>query len=665
MDATEKGPALPVLPVPIIGLPPPGRRSRLPDHIPPTCFASLYKSIFTLQEPVKPLLANIPHVNCSYLSTPGIAPTLLQLKQHAQSLAILIKYLTVNTIPGLINNAECEITGAPTFSDGESYDYLNDLSQAYTGPTNQTLERHHNMPLTALINIVEPAIDPNAMAMATRAGQRGQGQHFQTVVHQDVCPLHSAHPSLVADNQPSLPYATHQALIAHANEVLELLDHEYSAKGGLAGILPPKEDQEDRAKAESTLLGQWIVYLQRLMLRVHDLERQYANALDALKGEAAIPMQTLSRLGPDGRAPREMVYPQDRFVLVNAGEDVWNFLHKEFEKKEVVDEKVAEMYLKQGVSGEALWELRGGKEFSRGITTVDIVTRYYRLRKDPLKTVFVIPAYAQHPGTKVTREMEKQPSVVTIVKPVWPERASQWEMKHRAQLDELKTLRQEKDIADMELEAKRTAEKLLATDNAVKDGMITKLTAELARLRTHLTMPEHQTQRELVETEARASEARQAAEVAQRQMILETEALDAERTAFEAERMGYREEIQRYKAMMEARIADFDKERDIWRTKRDTQDKLLGEQARDLNHRMEAIWKPKMRDIHVLTEAIRRRNREVEAETVPQSDIVHSGFAEADRALNSVLDQWRLDHGLTAIQAGLEFSNSDSSMEGC
>ena len=63
-----------------------------------------------------------------------------------------------------------------------------------------------------------------------------------------------------------------------------------------------------------------------------------------------------------------------------------------------------EAYKFHGVMGERLWEKRGGAEFARGITAIDVVTRYYRLRDDPLKTNFVIPAYQAHPGTKVTRD---------------------------------------------------------------------------------------------------------------------------------------------------------------------------------------------------------------------------------------------------------------------
>ncbi|KAF4636163.1 hypothetical protein G7Y89_g1914 [Cudoniella acicularis] len=416
---------------------PPRRKPQ--EVIASTPFAPIYRSIFTLTPPGDRLLPLLGHVNCSYLSTPGLPPTLLQLKQHAQSLIILIKSLTVSTLPGVIDNANSGLDQTLSFNDGETFDFLNDLRKPYFGPQGNHLRAHHGMPLTSLLNVLEEKNIP------------ADGSNPAKAIYRDICPLHRAQQELPPTGQ-SRPYATHQALIQHANEVLELLDHEYSAKGGLLGILPKKEEKEDREKAESTLLGQMILYIQRLVQRLHDLERQHANAMDVLAGEAAVPHQTLSLLGPDGRRGREMVYPQDRFVLVNAGEDVWDFLNSQFEKKEIVDEQVMQSYKRMGVTGEAIWEKRGGKEMSRGITALDVTTRYYRLRKDPLKTIFVIPAHAEHPGTKVTREIEKQPTVVSVVKPVWPERMSMVEMKHRSDMAELKRFKSEKDRLENKVE---------------------------------------------------------------------------------------------------------------------------------------------------------------------------------------------------------------------
>jgi len=420
-------------------------------YIPPTRFAQAYKSIF-IQKPESEKVKDIaPYVNCSYLSTMSKIPTLLELKQHAQSLVILIKSITMSQQGGLIDNENSGIVGAYPFSDGLTFDFLNNLREPYTGPKNPALMAAHQKQLTSLANVITSEFQP----MPEHRDERGAMQPpANRVIIQDVCPLHYVEDS--ADNTTyGQPYATRQALIAHANEVLEMIDHEYSAVGGLLGILPKVEQKEQRAKAESTLLGQLILYVTRLVQRIHDLERLYANSLDCLASESVVPHQALSALGPDGRKPREIVYPQDRFVLVNAGDNVWQYLNSEFEYREEIDERVAANYKKHGVAGEAIWEQRGGKEMSRGITAIDITTRYYRLRGDPLKTIFIIPAHGEHPGTKATRKMETEPTVVAVVKPVWPERISEWEKKHRAELEELKVLRNQFRASQSEVETAR------------------------------------------------------------------------------------------------------------------------------------------------------------------------------------------------------------------
>jgi hypothetical protein len=402
--------------------PPPRRNPQ--KFITATNFADDYRSIFTLNDSGSKLLPLLRHVNCSYLSTPGLAPTILELKQHAQALVVLIKSLTISTFPAIIDNMNSGVAGIPSFNDGETYDFLNDLTRPYTNPKKPEHQTHHNMPLTTLLNVLQEENIPGVDDVPDR------------IKTWDVCPLHHAEATPI--NQPNLPYATHQNLISHANDVLELLDHEYSAKGGLLSILPTKDEKEDREAAESTLLGQLILYIQRLVQRVHDLERCYANAMDVIAGEAVVPHQALSRLGPDGRQPRELVYPQDRFVLVNAGNDLYQYLNDEFEKKERTDEAVMANWKRLGLTGEAIWENRGGREMNKGIVALDVTTRYYRLKGDNLKTIFVIPAHQDHPGTKVTRELEVKPTVVSVTKPVWPERVSTWEMKHRADLEAFK-----------------------------------------------------------------------------------------------------------------------------------------------------------------------------------------------------------------------------------
>ncbi len=493
------------------------------------------------------------------------------------------------------------------------------------------------MPLTGLLNVLEqytPDHSDGHSNGSARGGRRSQAQNPETYVR-DICPLHSSYKT--PPNQPSLPYATHQALIEHANEVLELLDHEYSAKGGLLAILPPKDQVEDREYAETTLLGQLILYTTRLVQRLHNLERLYANSMDALASEAVVPSQTLSRLGPDGRTGREVVYPQDRFVLVNAGEDVWNFLHAEFERKEVVDKRIMQDYLSQGVVGEKLWANRGGKEMERGITAVDIVTRYYRLTNDPLKTIFVIPAYSDHPGTKVTREMERQPTVVSVVKPVWPERASMWEMKRRGDMEELKRLRQEHVIKLQELEVKINAEKLLMADNSVKDGTIVKLMDEIKGLKDILNMDANAAQKVAAESASKAMADRVAAREEVEAARAEMEKLAALEKSLEEEKRVLEEEKMRHIQQTNEDKAKFQAMKAREEQKLAEVDRLNGDTANILRNKLEAIYRDQLRQAQIYVEYLKRKRFEVDENWVPNAEDIKNGTTVGDALLNDLI----------------------------
>lgn len=162
------------------------------EYLNSTPFAPKYHSIFTLTPPANELLDLFQHVNCSYLSTPGVAPSLLQLKQHAQSLTILIKNLTVSTSGGVIDNANIPAVSDTQsnnqeeveveFRDGETHDWLNDLTKPYWGPKNERLRRHHELPLTNLLNLFQQ-----------EEGTGRDGKRWMNI--RDVCPLHRAKPS--------------------------------------------------------------------------------------------------------------------------------------------------------------------------------------------------------------------------------------------------------------------------------------------------------------------------------------------------------------------------------------------------------------------------------------------------------------------------------------
>ncbi|PMD13606.1 hypothetical protein NA56DRAFT_637442 [Hyaloscypha hepaticicola] len=649
-------------PTPKIGAVPVDKRITT-GSIPRTHFADEYKSTLTCEAAIHDpeLLPLLAHVNCSYLSSYGNSPTLTELKQHAQSLIVLIKALTVSSNSAFIDNKNLGdwLKGAESFHDGETYDFLNDLNVHYNGPKNPHLQTHHALPLNAALNTVEIAhLIPTQTAC---------------ILIREICPMRDAWqtPYKVSANQVSLPYAKHQALIAHANEILELLDHEYSAKGGVLSILPPKEQEVDRKKAETTLLGQLILHMQRLVIRCHDLERLYANATDAMASEAVIPPQTLSALGPDGRKGRELVYPQDRFVLVNAGEDVFSFLSKEFDKKDIADEEVMRLNLRHGVSGEALWRKNGGKEYSRGITAIDVVTRYYRIRgseKDgqAIKTIFVIPAHAKHPGVKVTREMEKQPTVVSVVKPAWPERQSILEMKHRADLEEAKKLR------DVAFKLQRLEEQaqndrhVYDYERKVKTGEIFSLRRKVEILETVLKKPEAEAKSKLYsDVVSQASAKLEEAKKLEARVEADKEAAKAAKQEAEAIRQHLYDSRTQWNRELAAMRAKEKAESDERLARLKRADEESARVARELEEKLKATWQKQIQETQVIVEYLKSQKIDVGNAMQPQefADLGYRNGASifAD-ALSSGGRQLGIDEDLMEETGGF-YHESDESMD--
>ncbi|KAK0712153.1 hypothetical protein B0T21DRAFT_352400 [Apiosordaria backusii] len=356
------------------------------------------------------------HVNCGYLSTEGTPPTLLALKQHAQSLCILIKYLTPT--PGLSEIGDGSLNRARAGGPGsdpltikahlnDAFDFLCDLNTPYSND-----DANHNVPLSAILNEV-------------RARDEIKGVSYH-------CPFAEAPKPRNAGEQQK-PYATHQNLILHANACLERLDHEFSTTGGLLSILPTdQEPKESVNHARNTLLGQWLTYTQHLVGRMHDLERSYNNALDALAGEAVIPAQHLSVVGPNAaNQGHSIVYPQDKYVLVNAGEDIFSYIHQILDKQETLVQAQDTIWKSSGVIGEgSVVSEEASQLYTRGIVYVDIPSRFYRLAGQGRNTVFVLPAHNVHPATAHTRLLESQPTVVTSVSPSDPSRVSVLEKRY-------------------------------------------------------------------------------------------------------------------------------------------------------------------------------------------------------------------------------------------
>ncbi|KAI3318374.1 hypothetical protein HD806DRAFT_512124 [Xylariaceae sp. AK1471] len=353
----------------------------------------------------------LEHVNCTYLSTPGRAPTLLALKQHAQSLAVLISLLAPAQYGGALPPPnEGVVNGDAPFAAEEAFDWLNDLNMHYN-----TEDGAHKKPLNALTNLVKSNSDT-------------EGPKWHCPLDTTGIEFPEKHPF-----QQYRPYETHMTLLMHANEILERLDHEYSAMGGILGIIPLDSDKVEEQKAlkqaKTTLVGQWILYTQHLVVRMHELEIAYGNTLDLLANEAVVPMQHISIHGPDGRSGREIVFPQDRWILANAGEDVFTFIHQMLDRAEAHQNDQDDVFADQNVLGDAAFTNNEQLKY-RGIVKVDLNTRFYRLRNSGHGPLFVLPAFGDRPNTKHTRDIENRPTVVTIPQPSSKESANSWESRH-------------------------------------------------------------------------------------------------------------------------------------------------------------------------------------------------------------------------------------------
>ncbi|KAF5018478.1 hypothetical protein F66182_9532 [Fusarium sp. NRRL 66182] len=399
-----------------------------PLHIASNPYATSYKSTWTLPgsgflDPDERDL--VQNLNCSYFSS-GRAPTLLALKKHAQSLVNIIRKLAPSSGTLPVGTSDLD-DGGYEFEKNEAFDWLNNLDVPYEND-----DPSHHDPLWALKNTVKTDSETDGV------------QHH--------CPLTRVEDTSrwAEKGATHRPYMTHHDLVMHANECLEILDHEYSSTGGLMSILPIEDgDAEDKNEsqklsaeqikgARNSILGQWLLHHQHLVARMHELEINYANAIDLLAGEAIIPHQILRRSGTDGiSGGHEIAYPQDRYVLTNAGDHVTGYIHRLIDVAEAQIEQKEKLWKASGVSGERMWlEERGGKVYAKGIVPIDLLTRFYRIKgKGHQSPLFVIPAAEQHPGVRQTRLAEERPTVVSVVTPTWPERVSNLEAKNRDRLD--------------------------------------------------------------------------------------------------------------------------------------------------------------------------------------------------------------------------------------
>ncbi|KAI9658208.1 MAG: hypothetical protein M1829_006812 [Trizodia sp. TS-e1964] len=371
---------------------------------PGTRFEPAYLPSFLKSWDLKP--SDIPrfqHLCCSrFTQINGEAPTLNELKQHAQALLIAIIALDVRSC-NYMNAMDSDIVSDPL-------DWIDDLKTPYNNP-----DPSHQVPLTSFVNTL-PAIRFGMQTNSYRGGLSSCG----------ILP-------------PYNRYADVDALIMHANEVLEALDAMCSSHGGLMSIQPrdspsPVGETTITPKWTDTLLGQWIAWTQGLLTRLSQIETEVLHARAVLAGPNMVPKQLKPYYGDDLNGT-QLLFPQDRFVLTNVTSDHFAHLSKllEVEEKRVAE---AEKELVASPVGD-YYPPRVTSE----LFAVDLPTRYYRHSSGP--AIYIQPSMADEAGPALAFN---QPLISIVSHPTDGPEAGSFQQKHH--LAALRSL--DKKVSEME-----------------------------------------------------------------------------------------------------------------------------------------------------------------------------------------------------------------------
>lgn len=167
------------------------------------------------------------------------------------------------------------------------------------------------------------------------------------------------------------------------------------------------------------------------------------------------------------------------------------------DKAESKIQEKEQIWWASGVSGQRMWmEDRGGDWYSRGLVPVDLMTRFVRLKDHgDRSTIFMLPAIEQHEARAQTRKMENRPTVVSVVAPSWPERASDIEQRVSAQLEQMKELEDanraltrvkmemETEIATLMADLRKTRHEVKFYENTSEEGTRNEIRAEIAAMK--------------------------------------------------------------------------------------------------------------------------------------------------------------------------------------
>lgn len=406
-----------------------------------------------------PLSMHFAHLNCFQLTHPPTtaSTTLIGLKQHAQAVCLLLSVLQ----PTANRNVWPNVPADPQFPS--QFDFLSDLNEPYTGllPDGTVRKKSHDKPLVGLSNTLE-------------SGHRGIG---------------------------NIELCTRAELMFHSNTLLTRLDHLYRSTGGILSIPPPPPLPEPNEPSHTptslvrnSILAQWLGFTRALTLRLASLEKETA-ALREVMGHEALVASVRGKQSREktnngeGCGEREIMFPQDRYVLAGLSEGLWNRLHEELTVREGEDREDREHEREEREQGRGV-QGRGWGDFhapaaedgdageTKVVAWIETMSRLYRIRGHD-DTIFVIPAFGLHPGAPAVHRVERTPLVQTV-----PERrgavdgdstlegATAWEREvaARTKAREARMLELQSTVDELrrELETERTERRRLVAEAELK-----------------------------------------------------------------------------------------------------------------------------------------------------------------------------------------------------
>lgn len=332
------------------------------------------------------------HLPCSLIANSSVPPpTILALKQHIQALCQLLYELEPATLTDeLLESGE---RGLPS----PTLDFLIDLQIPY-----ESDDPAENEPVTSLANQHPHAAE--YYASSASKFRRPTSDPAQT------CPLN------LDPASRTIPHTR-----AHANKLLTYLDHRHASTGGILSMTPSPATAH-------TLLNQWLLYTSRLVVRLAELEREVVNLREVLGNEALVAgVRAHASQNQNGESSaREMLFPQDRYVLAGLSDALWLRITEalSISAEETINREV----------GNGVGMVRGSGPFEKTsagtdsdpeidqeqarygnvVSWVETTARLYRVRGH--ETVFVIPAWDMHPGAKAVREVERGPLFMSVPK---------------------------------------------------------------------------------------------------------------------------------------------------------------------------------------------------------------------------------------------------------